>query len=72
MVEVRQMVHVRFEGRSYDFAEREVGVERDMTDAAIKAQLARHFDVRQDRFGNHVIDRGPSGDLIIRPEAVYG
>ena len=66
------MVHVRFEGRSYDFAERELGIERGMEDGAVKERLARHFDVRVDRFGDYVVDRGPSGDLIVRPEAVYG
>lgn len=66
------MVHVRFEGRSFDFAERELAVENGMSDAAIKQRLARHFEVREDRFRDYVIDRGPSGDLIVRPEAVYG
>jgi hypothetical protein len=43
-----------------------------MTDAQIKQQLARHFDVAVGDFAPYVVDRGPNGDLIIRPEAVYG
>ena len=66
------MVHIRFEGRSYDVTENQVGITESMTDAAIKQQLARHFEVKSDRFKNYVCDRRPSGDLIVRPEAVYG
>ncbi|MGL5193880.1 MAG: hypothetical protein ACRC8Y_09865 [Chroococcales cyanobacterium] len=66
------MVHIRFEGRSYDVTESQVGITESMTDAAIKQQLARHFEVNGDRFKDYVCDRRPSGDLIVRPEAVYG
>lgn len=66
------MVHVRFEGRSFDFSEMQIGVVAGMNDAQIKSQLARHFDVAITRFDFYVVDRSPSGDLIIRPEAVYG
>ena len=66
------MVHVRFEGRSYDIPETQLGVTAVMNDAAIKERLVQHFDVSCDRFQSYVVDRRPSGDLIIRPEAVYG
>ncbi|MBE9224983.1 hypothetical protein IQ264_05980 [Phormidium sp. LEGE 05292] len=66
------MVHIRFEGRSYDLTERQLNVTPGMNDTAIKERLARHLDVGCDRLQHYVIDRRPSGDLIIRPEAVYG
>lgn len=66
------MVHIRFEGRSYDLVEIQLGVTATMNDTAIKERLAQHFDVASDRFQPYVVDRRPSGDLIIRPEAVYG
>lgn len=66
------MVHVRFEGRSYDIAETQLGVTAGMSDTTVKERLAQHFDVKRDRFEPYVIDRRPGGDLIIRPEAVYG
>ncbi len=66
------MVHVRFEGRSYDLPKRELGLNGHGRDADVKAHLARYFDVSPDRFDLYVIDRRPSGDLIVRPEAVYG
>jgi hypothetical protein len=66
------MVHVRFEGRSYDIPETQLGVRSRMNDNTVKERLAQHFDVKCDRFESYVVDRRPSGDLIIRPEAVYG
>lgn len=66
------MIHIRFEGRSYDLTERQLNVTPSMNDIAIKQRLAQHFDVGSDRLQYYVIDRRPSGDLIIRPEAVYG
>lgn len=66
------MVHVRFEGRSYDIPENQLGVTAGMNDTAIKERLAQHFDIRRDRLQFYVVDRRPSGDLIVRPEAVYG
>ena len=66
------MVHIRFEGRSYDLAEDQLGIWAAMSDKAIQERLANHFDVKGDRFESYVLDRRPSGDLIVRPEAVYG
>lgn len=66
------MIHVRFEGRSFDVNERQVNIAENMSDLAIKERLARHLEVKSDRLNTYVVDRRPSGDLIIRPEAVYG
>lgn len=66
------MVHIRFEGRSIDIAEAQLGVAANMSEVAVKERVARHLDVNADRLSDYVLDRRPSGDLIIRPEAVYG
>ena len=66
------MVHIRFEGRSIDIAEAQLGVAANMGEVAVKERVARHLDVSADRLSDYVLDRRPSGDLIIRPEAVYG
>ncbi len=66
------MVHVPFEGRSYDMEERHLELSAAMGDQEILARLARHFEVGPDRLKSYVIDRAPGGDLIVRPEAVYG
>ncbi len=66
------MVHIRFEGRSYDIAENQLHLTAGMNDVTVKERLAQYFDVKRDRFESYIVDRRPSGDLIIRPEAVYG
>ncbi|MBD2213942.1 hypothetical protein H6G27_29340 [Nostoc linckia FACHB-104] len=66
------MVHIRFEGRSVDVTETQIGINTGMNDVAVKEQVARHLDVNCDRLEAYIIDRRPSGDLIVRPEAVYG
>ena len=37
------MVHVRFEGRSYDVAENQVNINKGMNDTQIKERLAQYF-----------------------------
>ena len=66
------MVHIRFEGRSFDIAERDLRLTMGMSDAEVKERVARHLDVGVERFQFYVVDRAPSGNLIVRPEAVYG
>jgi hypothetical protein len=67
------MVHIRLEGRSYDLAEQDLRLTPRMNDAEIKERVARHFDIRPDRLKDYVVDRVASnGNLILRPEAVYG
>ncbi|NET89611.1 MAG: hypothetical protein F6K45_16220 [Kamptonema sp. SIO1D9] len=66
------MVHVRFEGRSYDLSENQLRLKNNMSDTQIKDRLAQYLDVHTNRFTEYVVDRRPSGDLIVRPEAVYG
>lgn len=65
------MVHIRFEGRSLDLTEAQLGITSAMNDTAVKQRVSDHLEVQVDRFNAYVIDRR-SGNLIIRPEAVYG
>jgi hypothetical protein len=66
------MVHVRFEGRSFDVPEGVLRLDGPATDREIKRRLALHFDVRREAFDQYVVDRRPTGALVVRPEAVYG
>ncbi|MBL1176762.1 hypothetical protein [Pantanalinema sp. GBBB05] len=66
------MVHIRFEGRSLDIPETQLGITTGMNDVAVKEQVSKHLDTNVNRLSTYVVDRRPSGDLIIRPEAVYG
>ncbi|NJK28611.1 MAG: hypothetical protein HC925_09680 [Coleofasciculaceae cyanobacterium SM2_3_26] len=66
------MVHIRFEGRSLDVPETQLKLIPGMSDMAVKEQVSQLLDVPANRLSAYVVDRRPSGDLIIRPEAVYG
>lgn len=66
------MIHIRFDGRSVDVSETQLGIAAGMNDVVVKERIAQYLDVNSDRLSAYVIDRRPSGDLIVRPEAVYG
>lgn len=66
------MVHVRFEGRSYDLREGELDLALGSNDRSVLERVASYLDVKPERFRHYVVDRRPSGDVIVRPEAVYG
>lgn len=66
------MVHIRFEGRSYNLRPEQIRLKPNMSDKEIKQVLAGYLDVAVNRFNGYVIDRTENGDLIVRPEAVYG
>ncbi|OWY63908.1 hypothetical protein B7486_50290 [cyanobacterium TDX16] len=66
------MVHIRFEGRSLDVTEAQLEITAGMNDVGVKERVSRHLDVNVNRLSAYVVDCRPSGDLIVRPEAVYG
>ncbi|MEW6279450.1 MAG: hypothetical protein AB1758_12545 [Candidatus Eremiobacterota bacterium] len=66
------MVHVRFEGQSMDLTEQQLGMTAGMSDDRVLERLSQHLDVGLERFKLYVVDRRPSGDIVVRPEAVYG
>lgn len=66
------MVHIRFEGRSYDVSPERLGVKIGTDDRSLLASLARFLDVAPKRLANYVIDRRPNGNVIVHPQAVYG
>ena len=49
-----------------------LGIRVGDSDDDIKLRVARYLDVRRDCLASLVIDRTPNGNLIVRPEAVYG
>ncbi len=66
------VVHVRFEGRSRDVPLRDLDLGPRSTDADVKRALARHLGVPEAKFRDYVIDRHETGNLTVRPEAVFG
>lgn len=66
------MIHVRFEGRSYDVRQRDLNLGTMSSDRQILETLARFYELDFNKLRNYVVDRRPSGAVIVRPEAVYG
>ena len=66
------MIHVRFEGRSFDMRAKDLGYKPYMSDSQLFLSLANRLDVAVEKFRHYVIDRRPNGTVIVRPEAVYG
>ncbi|CAN5916807.1 hypothetical protein BH23PLA1_BH23PLA1_15420 [soil metagenome] len=65
-------VHVRFEGRSLDAPLAEFDLGPTASEAEVKATVARWLEVPVARLAGYVVDRHETGNLTIRPEAVFG
>ena len=66
------VVHVRFDGRSIDVPLNDLDVGPGADDVDIKRALARHLEVPQGKLRDYVVDRHETGNLTVRPEAVFG
>lgn len=66
------VVHIRFEGRSLDIPQGDLDVGPASSDNDIKRALAAHLEVPQSRLRDYIIDRHDTGNMTVRPEAVFG
>jgi len=66
------VVHVRFDGRSHDIPLDDLDVGSGSTDREIKRALARHLEVPEAKLRDYTVDRHETGNLTVRPEAVFG
>ena len=66
------VVHIRFEGRSLDIAQGDLDLGPGSSDTEVKRALARYLEVPEAKFRDYVIDRHETGNLTVRPEAVFG
>jgi hypothetical protein len=66
------LAHIRFEGRSLDVPLDLLDVGPASSDGAIKSALARYLEVPEARLRDYVVDRHQTGNVTVRPEAVFG
>ena len=71
-IPVDNLIHIRFDGRSQDIAQGELDIGQASSDGEIKRALARFLEVPEARFRDYVIDRHETGNMTVRPEAVFG
>jgi hypothetical protein len=66
------VVHIRFDGRSLDLPQSDLDVGAASSDNEIKRALARYLEVPEAKLRDYVIDRHDTGNMTVRPEAVFG
>jgi hypothetical protein len=66
------VAHIRFDGRSLDVPLSDLDVGPGTSDTAIKRALANYLDIPAARLRDYVIDRHETGNLTVRPAAVFG
>jgi len=67
-----KVVHIRFEGRSVDVPQADLDVGEASSDNEIKRALARYLETPEAKLRDYVIDRHETGNMTVRPEAVFG
>lgn len=67
-----KVVHIRFEGRSLDVAQGVLDVGAASSDNEIKRALAGYLETQESKLRDYVIDRHDTGNMTVRPEAVFG
>jgi hypothetical protein len=75
MAELRNaapVLHVRFDGRSRDIPLRDLSLSPGAGDEAVKRAVARFLEVPEGKLRAYVVDRHETGNLTVRPEAVFG
>ncbi len=66
------VLHVRFGGRSVDLPLAGLDVGPGSSDREIKRALARHLEIPEAALRDYTVDRHETGNLTVRPEAVFG
>jgi hypothetical protein len=66
------LLHIRFEGRSFDIPLSDLDVGAMSSDMDVKRALAGYLNVPEAKFRDYVVDRHETGNLTVRPEAVFG
>ena len=66
------VLHTRFDGRSLDIPLERLDVGPVSSDTEIKRALARYLEVPGAKLRDYVVDRHETGNMTVRPEAVFG
>jgi hypothetical protein len=66
------MLHVRFEGQSWEIALSVLDIGNLSSDQDVRQTLARYLDVPVRKLQRYVVERHTNGNITVRPEAVFG
>ncbi len=71
-IDQNPVLHIRFDGRSFDIPLGDLDVGALSADVDVKRALAGYLNVAEEKFRDYVVDRHETGNLTVRPEAVFG
>jgi hypothetical protein len=66
------VLHVRVDGKSVDIPLADLDIGAASEDREIKRALARHLEIPEAKLRDYTVDRHETGNLTVRPEAVFG
>ncbi len=66
------VLHIRFEGSSFDVPLSDMDIGAMSSNEEIKRALAEYLTVPDIKFRDYTVDRHDTGNLTVRPEAVFG
>lgn len=66
------VLHLRFEGTSREIALDLLDIGTASSDAAVRTAVSAFLDVPVSKLNAYVVERHESGNLTMRPEAVFG
>jgi hypothetical protein len=66
------VLHIRFDGRSFDIPLSDLDVGTKSSDSEVKRALSGYLNIPEVKFRDYVVDRHDTGNLTVRPEAVFG
>lgn len=67
-----KVIHIRFEGRSIDVPQSDLDVGPASSDNEVKRALAGYLEMPEHKLRDYVVDRHETGNMTVRPEAVFG
>ena len=66
-------VHIRYEGHSYDVTFDDLDIGELSDEAQVRQAVARHLEAPPQKLANFAVDKNAeSGDITLRPQAVFG
>ncbi len=66
------VIHIRFDGRSFDVPLSDLDIGTGSNDDLIRRVLGTYLEVSPGKFRHYVVDRHATGNLTLRPQAVFG
>lgn len=66
------MVHLRVNGKSEDLPLEGLGLGRYVSPNEVKTAVARYMEMPPGNLKDYVVELHPSGNVTVRPQAVFG